>query len=29
MAWMEALNAMAEHTRRTSNTFFVFVNKTY
>lgn len=29
MAWMEALNAMAEHARRTSNTFFVFVNKTY
>lgn len=29
MSWMEALNAMAEHARRTSNTFFVFVNKTY
>lgn len=28
MAWMEALNAMAEHARRTSTTFFAFVNKT-
>ena len=29
MVWMRALNAMVEHARRTSNTFFVFVNKTY
>lgn len=28
MAWMEALNAMAEHARRTSNTFYTFVNRT-
>ena len=28
MFWMEALNAMAEHARRTSMTFFTFVNKT-
>jgi len=28
MAWMEALNAMAEHSRRKSTTFYTFVNKT-
>lgn len=27
MVWMEALNAMAEHARRSSNTFFTFINK--
>lgn len=28
MAWMEALNALAEHSRRKSTTFYTFVNKT-
>lgn len=28
MAWVEALNALAEHSRRKSTTFFTFVNKT-
>lgn len=28
MAWMEALNAMAEHARQTSTMFFTFINKT-
>lgn len=28
MKWMEALNAMVEHARRKSTTFFTFVNET-
>lgn len=28
MAWMEALNALAEHSRRKSTTFYTFVNET-
>lgn len=27
MKWMETLNAMAEHARRTSTTFFTFINE--
>ncbi len=29
MAWMEAFNALAEHSRQKSTTFYIFVNKTY
>ena len=29
MKWMEALNALAEHSRRVPTTFYTFVNKTY
>lgn len=28
MTWMEALNALAEHSRRKFTTFYAFVNKT-
>lgn len=28
MAWMEAINALVEHSRRKSTTFYTFVNKT-
>lgn len=28
MAWMEALNALVEYSRRKSTTFYTFVNKT-
>lgn len=28
MKWMEALNALAEHSRRVPTTFYTFVNKT-
>lgn len=28
MAWMEAINALVEHSRQKSTTFYTFVNKT-